>query len=511
MERHGNKTKILLLDELIAKVRELQKDNKKVVLSYGIYDIIHPGIVLHLGEAKALGDVLVVAVVKDKDVRRGPGRPIFPEGMRAINAATCSQVDYVCLVDDEVEFECVKIIKPDIFAKGQSYRAAHRKIDEKLSEEEKSLYFGQSAIYETSGFSFSSSRIINNFLDIYPPETKKFISDFKRKYSFDSIANRINGLKDMKVLLIGDGIIDEYFYTSPMGRSSKANMVVNKYLSHEVFAGGAFAIANHLASICRKVHLVSLLGSQDCREEFVSKNLKTGIEAKFFTRDDAPTVIKKRYIQQHNNQKLFEVNYLNDEYVNGGLEAAIIAYVKKVTPQYDIVLISDFGHGFISKKIFEAIKETSVRFGINTQTNGANIGFNLITKYSDPFFVCLDDGEVRLASQDRFGDVNEIIKKMAMNLNASNIIVTLSKRGSVGINDKGELNATPIFSSKVVDTVGAGDAFFAYTAPSLASGMPLDLVSFIGNAVGALAVQIVGNKKSVEKHELLEFIHAIMK
>jgi sugar/nucleoside kinase (ribokinase family) len=74
-----------------------------------------------------------------------------------------------------------------------------------------------------------------------------------------------------------------------------------------------------------------------------------------------------------------------------------------------------------------------------------------------------------------------------------------------------EINRTPIFSTKVVDTIGAGDAYFAFTAPCFAKGMPLDFVSFIGNAVGALAVQIVGNKKPVEKYELLEFIHAILK
>jgi rfaE bifunctional protein kinase chain/domain len=508
---HGNIAKILLLDELIAKVRELQKNNKKVVLSYGIYDIIHPGIVIHLNEAKALGDVLVVAVVKDKDIRMGPGRPIFPEEMRAVNAATCAQVDYVCLVDDEITLECVKKIKPDVFAKGQSYRASQRNVDEKLSETEKSLKNGQVDIFQTSGLSFSSSHIINNFLDIYPAETKNYLTNFKRKYSFESIADRINGLKDLNILLIGDGIIDEYHYTTPLGRSSKANMVVNKYLAHEVFAGGAFAIANHMAGICKKVHLVSLVGYQDSREEFIIKNLKPGIEAKLFKRDEAPTVVKKRYIQQQNNQKLFEVNYLNDEYVNGGLEASIIAHIKDVATQYDVVLISDFGHGLVTKKIFDAIKESSVRFGINTQTNGANVGFNLITKYSDPFFICLDEGEVRLASQERFGNVEDIIMKLSKRLSANNIIVTRGKNGSVGINEHGEFSSTPIFSSKVVDTVGAGDAFFAYTAPCLASGMPLDLVSFIGNAVGALAVQIVGNKKSVEKHELLEFMHTIMK
>ncbi|MBI5100339.1 MAG: hypothetical protein HZB33_00670 [Nitrospirae bacterium] len=81
----------------------------------------------------------------------------------------------------------------------------------------------------------------------------------------------------------------------------------------------------------------------------------------------------------------------------------------------------------------------------------------------------------------------------------------------VGIDAEGRINRTPIFSSKVVDTIGAGDAFFAFTAPCFSNGLPMDMVSFIGNAVGALAVQIVGNKKPVEKYELLEFIDAILK
>jgi sugar/nucleoside kinase (ribokinase family) len=62
-----------------------------------------------------------------------------------------------------------------------------------------------------------------------------------------------------------------------------------------------------------------------------------------------------------------------------------------------------------------------------------------------------------------------------------------------------------------VDTIGAGDAFFSFTAPCFAQGLPLDMISFIGNAVGALAVQIIGNKKPVEKYELFEFINTILK
>ncbi|MFH1258618.1 MAG: PfkB family carbohydrate kinase [Elusimicrobiota bacterium] len=505
------KNKILVFDELIKKIQELKKQGKTIVQTHGIFDLIHPGVIAHLNSAKTQGDVLVVTVVKDKDVRKGQGRPVFSENLRLANVASLEQIDYVCLVDDEKPFQCIARIKPDIFAKGQTYQERDSKIHEKIFKEEKELIFGRTKIYETTGFSFSSSQIINNFLNIYPEETKLFLKGFSRKYNFDLIREKINSLKDLKILIIGDGIVDEYHYCDVLGKSGKAMLIVNKYLTHEVFAGGAFAIANHLSGLCNDVHLVSLLGNHDSREDFILNNLKSNIKTKFFYRDDAPTIIKKRYLNQYLNQKLFEVNYLNDNYINGELETEIIEYLKSMLSKYDLVLISDFGHGFITDKIIHMIQKSSVKFAVNTQTNGANAGYNMITKYNNPVFVCLDETEVRLATQERFTDMEEITRKIAKKINSAYFIVTRGKNGSLGVNKNGETNRTPIFSTKVVDTVGAGDAFFAYTAPCAVKDMPLDLVSFIGNAVGAIAVQIVCNKRPVGKNELLELIYTLLK
>lgn len=503
--------KIFLLEDLIKKVEGLKKSGKTIVQSHGVFDLIHPGIIKHLNSAKKQGDILIVTVIKDKDVRKGPGRPIFSVDLRVENVATLDMVDYVCAVDDEKPYECVQMIKPDIFARGQAYKERDRKIHNKVFEEEKDFYFGKSKLYETDGFSFSSSQIINNFLDIYPEDTKRYLKSFSEKYRFNDIVANLDKLKSLKVLLIGDGIIDEYHYCEPLGKSAKAILVVNKYLTHEVFAGGAFAIANHIAGICDAVHLVSLLGSDESRENFIKDNLKPNVTMRFCYREDGPTIVKKRYINQYVNQKLFEVNYLNDNYINDVLELKILQYVKSIVSSYDIVLISDFGHGFITNKIIRLIEESGVRYAVNTQTNGANSGYNMITKYHNPAFVCLDEAEVRLSAQDRYSDIETIGKSVARTIGSEYFIVTRGKNGSIAINKNNEVVRTPIFSTKVVDTVGAGDAFFAYTAPCISSGMPLDMVSFIGNAVGALAVQIVGNKKSVEKYELLEFIHTLLK
>jgi bifunctional ADP-heptose synthase (sugar kinase/adenylyltransferase) len=507
----NNCQKIFLLDDLVEKVADLQKSGLVVVQSHGVFDLIHPGIIKHLVSSKNQGDILVVTVIKDKDIRRGPGRPIFTEEMRLENVASLQMVDYVCLVDDEIPFESVRRIKPDLFAKGQAYRERDQKIHKKIFENEKEFYFEKIKIHETDGFSFSSSQIINNMLNIYPEETKHYLSTFNKKYSFDYITHQLEELKKMKVLLIGDGIIDEYHYCESMNKSAKAHLVVSRYLAHEKFAGGAFAIANHLAGICNDVHLVTLLGREDSREEFILNNLKPNITYRFFYRDDGPSVIKKRYVHQYQNQKLFEIDYLNDDLINEDIEKEIIEYLQSVISNFDLVLVSDFGHGFISRKIIKVLEKTSPKLAVNTQTNSGNAGYNMITKYTDLDLVCLDESELRLAAQEKHRPIEDLVSIIRKRINADTIITTLGRKGSIAINRKGEIARTPIFSLKVVDTVGAGDAFFSFAAPCFAQNMPLDLVSFIGNAVGALAVQIICNKKSVEKHELLEFIHTILK
>ena len=160
--------------------------------------------------------------------------------------------------------------------------------------------------------------------------------------------------------------------------------------------------------------------------------------------------------------------------------------------------------------MIKALEDYSKILSVNAQTNAANVGYNFITKYNAPHYVCVDEAELRLSSQEKHAPIEDIAKKTARDINADSLIVTLGKKGSLGVNHN-NTNRTPIFSQKVVDTVGAGDAFFAFTAPCYAKGMPLDLLSFIGNAVGALAVQIVCNKKPIEKYELLEFIHTVLK
>jgi rfaE bifunctional protein kinase chain/domain len=503
-------SKVLSFEALLKKTKELKQQGKTIVQSHGVYDIIHPGIVQHLKLAKEQGDVLVVTIIKDKDVRLGPGRPLFNEQLRLENVLALQPVDYVALVDEDTPYASVRLLQPDVFAKGRAVRERDQVVHGGIFGAGKEYNFGKTRIFETDGFSFQTQHLVNNFLAVYPDETKKYLEDFSRRYPFSSVAGQLNKLKDLKILLIGDGIIDEYHYCAAMGRSSKAHLVVNRYLNHETFAGGAFALANHLSGLCGRVKLVTLLGAQDSKEGFIKKNLRSNVKTKFFYRQNGPTIVKKRYLNNYSSQKLFEVNYLDDRNIDGGQEKKLIAYLKQEIPKYDLVLVSDFGHGLITEGIIKLIRRSAKKYAVNTQTNAANTGYNLITKYQQPFYICLDESELRLAAQEKHAPVAAVARKINRQVRAKYLIVTLGKNGSLGIDSKNEICRSPIFSAKVVDTIGAGDAFFAYTAPCFAVGMPLDLVSFIGNVVGALAVQIVGNKKPVEKYEVMGFAHNLL-
>jgi len=501
--------KIKSINEVKSIVKSFKNTGKKTVLSVGIFDILHPGIIAHLKKAKQQGDILIVGVIKNKDVKRGPERPIFSEVLRLENVAVIGFVDYVCLVDDKKTLECLKQIKPDIFAKGESFKERNKKTLKKLQGEEKSIKNIGCRIYVTENVS-SSTSIINQFLDLYSETTKKYLLKMKNKYGSAFILEQLKSLKNMKVLVIGDGIIDEYHYCEAMGRSSKVPLVVSRFLNSEAFAGGVFAAANNIAGLCDKVTMVSALGDKNNLKKFALNHLSSNIKPKFFYRPDSETIIKKRFIEQYSGNKLFEICHMDKGDMPEVEERKILKYLNAEIGKYDMVLALDFGHGLFTDKTIRLLEKKAKFLAVNVQTNSANSGFNMMTKYKKIDFGCLTEVEARLSRHDEYGAIEDVIKKLSKQVKTSNMIMTRGKQGSMAYGRKAGFEYAPALSSRVVDRIGAGDAFFSFVAPCAAKKMPLDLISFVGNAAGAIAVQIVCNKEPVEANKLFEFIRSLL-
>ncbi len=503
--------KIMSLDTLAGITHDLKKRGKKVVLCHGVFDLLHPGHILHFEAAKKQGDVLVVTLTKDQFVNKGPGRPVYNQRLRAESIASLGCVDYVALNEGPIAVDLIKKIKPDVYAKGADYENPQDDITGKIKDEQEAVRSVGGRIHFTHEVTFSSTEIINRHYMIYPDQAQEFLEKFRKKYSVQTVVDTLKKLNSLKVLVIGDTIIDEYHYCSPMGKSPKESIVASKFLRAEAFAGGILACANHTAGFCGNVQVVSVLGKENSREEFILDHLKPHVKPKLFFRDDAPTVVKRRFVWDPFLVKMFEVVFIDDRPLSGKNEKQVHDYLSKVIGQYDMVIVTDYGHGFLSKNLIDLICKKSKFLAVNTQTNSANTGYNTIHKYPRADYVCIDEPEMRLAHQDKFGNLEDLILKTAKSMKCKYVTVTRGHLGSLTYSKKDGFSQIPIFSKEIVDRVGAGDAFLAVTAPCAAAGVPSDLIGFIGNSVGALAVRIVGNRTAVEPVPLLKFITALLK
>jgi len=503
--------KIKSMDDLAQIVRVLKEQGKSIVHAHGVFDLMHPGHIKHFQAAKREGDILIVTLTADKYVDKGPGRPVFNQHLRVESIAALECVDYVAINEGKNAVEIIRKIRPNIYVKGNDYAIPEEDITGGIHLEKETIESVGGRIHFTNEITFSSTEFLNKFFDVYPPQAKNFLQDFRLQYSPTDIIGKLNNLKGVKVLIIGDTIIDEYYYCTAMGKSPKENIISTRYVNEERFAGGVLACANHLAGFCDHVHLVTGLGSLDSKEEYIRSSLKPNITHKFFYRKDGCTIVKRRFVDPTFLTKMFEMSLLEDSPSPHDLTQQVCRYLNSIIRDYDVVIISDFGHGFLTEKIINLLCRKAGFLAVNTQTNSANFGYNVITKYKRADYVCIDEPEIRLATHTKYGDMKEIILDIIRKVKTTQVAITRGHVGSITYSERDGFFEVPAFSQKVVDRVGAGDAFLSVTSPMVYAHGQMDLAGFVGNAVGAMAVGVVCNRSPVEPVPLYKFITALLK
>jgi bifunctional ADP-heptose synthase (sugar kinase/adenylyltransferase) len=277
------------------------------------------------------------------------------------------------------------------------------------------------------------------------------------------INSLLSQIKGYNVLVVGDGIVDQYTYVKPQGKSPKENIITYEALRSESFLGGVWAAANHVKGFCESV-------------DIWSGNTAT---------------TKRRYVEETYLQKVASVYETHPQLPGPDYRLS----------DYDLVIVTDFGHGCISPEMIPGLCSESRFLAVNAQTNSANHGFNLITKYPHADYVVIDELEARLAAHDRESPIEVVIEDLGF----KRIIVTLGPNGSIGY-DGGVFARVPAVSHKIVDTMGAGDAFFCVTAPFAAAGADIETLCRIGNAAGAVKCGVVGHRQPVTKEGLLRLL-----
>ncbi|HLB41765.1 MAG TPA: PfkB family carbohydrate kinase [Gammaproteobacteria bacterium] len=487
------------------------RDGKKVAQCHGVFDLLHIGHIKHLQYARTFCDILVVTITADCYVDKGPGRPYFTEYLRAEALAALSSVDYVIINHYSTAVEAIKAIRPDYYVKGIEYQASENDITGKILDEDEAVKSVGGQLKFTDDVVFSSSSLLNRFYSSYSPEIISYLGDLKQKYTTNYILDILNGAQKLKVLLIGEAIIDIYHFVEAIGKSGKESVLVTKYHREEVYAGGALAVANHLSSFCAKLTCLTAIGEKGEYEQFIREKLNSNVEVIFHYKKNSPTIVKRRYIEEYTSQKLFEIYEINDSYLEDDQKQEFLDTIDSQIGNYDLVIVSDYGHGLLDEDCVEKIETKAKFLAVNTQSNASNHGFNCISKYKQADYVCIAFRELQLNYRQKHTSALEQLNQLSKDYSYKNILITLGRQGAYSYKAGEGIHEVPAFATSIKDRVGAGDAVLAITSICVAQNVPSELIAFVGNVVGAEAVNIMGNQTYIEKISLMKHITSLLK
>ncbi|MEE3258768.1 MAG: PfkB family carbohydrate kinase [Candidatus Latescibacterota bacterium] len=502
------KDKIQSLEDLAALLAAKRAEQSvRVIHCHGVFDLLHIGHIRYLERARSLGDCLVVTLTPDRFVNKGPHRPTFSADLRADALAALDCVDYVSINQWPTAVETIRLLRPDFYAKGAEYR--ENRTEEIVREEEVVAETGSELAYIDEPTS-SSTYLVNRHFSVFPEDVKNYLRDFVDKHPVDEVLASLEDVRCLKVLVLGDAILDEYQYCDAIGKSSKEPVLAAKYLSTEMSAGGVLAVGNHVAGFCDDVELMTFLGDRESHEDYIRSKLRANIRFDPLQKENAPTIIKRRFVESYFLSKFFEIYVINDREIEGGEEQTLCDRLEAVLPGVDVVIVADFGHGMITPRVVQLLCAKAPFLAVNTQVNAGNQGFNTIAKFPRADFICLAEKEVRMEMRNRHGDLGDMIREISTRLQCPRMMVTMGKDGCIGYSD-GTFTDAPALATRIVDRIGAGDAVFSLVSLCVAIGVPMEVVCFIGNAVGAQAVAIMANEKAVDSTSLSRHITSLLK
>jgi rfaE bifunctional protein nucleotidyltransferase chain/domain len=500
--------KIKSISELAEVLAALRDEGKRIVLCHGCFDLLHIGHIRYLEKAAALGDVLVVTLTPDRFVNKGPHRPAFAEAFRAEALAALDCVDFVAINEWPTAVETLALLRPHIYAKGAEFR--ENRTPEIVREETAAQAIGVDLAF-IEDITSSSSQLINRHLSPFPAEVDQYLIHIGETYGAEGILGFLERCRGLRVLVVGETIIEEYHYCQMLQRSLRAPVLAMQYQTHERFLGGAAAIANHLSGFCAEVGLLSMLGATNSQDQWVREELQRGVKPAFVYKTDSPTIVTRRYLESYFALPVFEVYEMNDTPLTEADDASLAGMLEDLIPRYDAVLVADQGHAMLSPSAVDLLQSVAPFLAVSAQIDAGNFGYHTITKYPRADYACLAEHEIRLEFRDRGSDAGALAEDLAHRLQARQVAVTRGKHGSVAWSAETGPQEAPSLAVHVADRTGGGAAYFAISALCAFLGAPLEVSSFLGNVAAAQVVAVIGSRKRLEPLSLRRHVESLLR
>ncbi len=459
------------------------------ILVTGRFNVLHPGHIRLLQFARGLGERLIVGVESDRLAREAAH---LSEDLRLEGLLNCSLVDDAFIFDEPVA-DLIRRIRPKAVVKGREH-------EERPNPEEEALAsYGGALLFSSGEVQFSASDLLR----------KDFLTEGKLNFSLPlsfmsrhavnvgCLVDRIRSFGNLRVLILGDLIIDDYINCEPLGMSQEDPTLVVTPVERRRFIGGAGIVSAHAAGLGARSSLLCVVG-KDSAKNFAAKELKRmNVNASLLEDEARRTTVKERY--RSHGKTLLRVSHLHQSAISIELQEKIIERVKRSIPNIDLLIFSDFNYGFLPQSVVDTVIGLAKEHGVNVAADSQSSSqLGDIGRFKGVDLLLPTEREARVSTQNREDGLVVLAEQLRLKSDARFVLLKMGEDG-VLIHAPSEVpngwltDQVEALNKFPKDVAGAGDSMLVSSALTLAAGGSIWESACIGAIASATQVSRVGN------------------
>lgn len=493
--------KVVGIDELMVRREGARKMGLTVVQCHGCFDIVHPGHIRHLRQARSHGDILIVTITGDGSYKKRGGAPLIPEELRAENLAELDCVDWVCIDPSPTAEALLDRVRPDVYIKGREYE--HNSDPRFLAERAAVERHGGRIVFSSGDVVFSSTALIaalERSVDPYHARLSQLLA--REDLAGPALNTTVSAFRGKRVVVVGEVISDVYVLCDQPEVASESPVMTLRPLERRQYDGGAAIIARHLAAMGARPTLVTALpeSAESCamRERLQAE----GVEVQSVT-GDVPLAEKQRFLV--GAQKVMKINNVEPIVLDAARQERLAGLVESAAEGADAAIVADFGLGLFSAGFIERVTGgLRPRVGVLTgDISGRRAGLRRFFQYD---LLCPSEAELRDAMRSFDDGLASVAWSFMSETGTRQLIVTMGADGLIAFAPIPEAAAqdgafrsrvsgehVPALSGHAVDPLGCGDALLSAATLALTTGAPLVGAAFLGAVSAACEAQRLGN------------------
>jgi rfaE bifunctional protein nucleotidyltransferase chain/domain len=501
------KAKVLSHHALLERRRAARAMGLRVAQCHGCFDIVHPGHIRHLRQAKAHADILLVTITGDAGYTKRAGAPLIPEELRAENLAELDCVDWVYIEPRTTAAELLDEVRPDVYIKGREYETNS---DPRFAQERANVErHGGRVVFSSGDVVFSSTALIASLersIDPYHARLAQLLA--RPELDGQRLNATLASMRGQRVLIVGETILDTYVHCDQPEVAAESPVMTLRPLERRTYDGGAAVIARHVAALGGRPVLLTGLPDDAPARAFVDRMTSEGVEVRS-VRTDVPIAEKQRFLV--GAQKVMKLNLLAPLVMDATTHAELVRQADEIAGELetDGAIIADFGNGLLTPSLVTHLCER-LRPRVRVLSGDISGRRASLRAFQGADLLCPSESEAREALRSFGEGLSSVAWRLMNETRTRHLMLTMGADGLVAFEplEGVELGAEPeandnrsrvagehipALSTYPIDPLGCGDTLLATATMALGAGGSLLSAAFLGAIGAACQAQRLGN------------------